>query len=263
MGTGGFPRDRGRRFSWLAAAVLALSGASCVGIAATHRQSQEQPQPPLSTVSATGSSTTPPVLGSRTASATPPVSPSPTSSSVTSPVLTPSEPGPLGTGLALPASTPVALVIPAIGVRTPLLELGLSALGALETPKGAHYDEAGWYRYSPTPGSVGPAVIAGHVDSAANGPSVFFRLSDLKPADRVMVTRTDGSVAVFAVDQVLRYRKTGFPTELVYGDTNRAVLRLITCGGRFDQSSGQYLDNIVVLASLVSTAPVTPAGRHL
>lgn len=235
MGTAArFPPDRGRRLCRVAAAVLALSGASCVGVAATH---QHRPQPPLSTVGTT-------------------VSPA------ARPVLTLPDPGGPGIALALPASRPVALVIPAIGVRTPLLKLGLSAQGALETPpQGAHYDEAGWYQYSPTPGSVGPAVIAGHVDSAANGPSVFFRLIDLQPGNRVSVTRADGSVAVFAVDDVLRYRKTEFPSALVYGDTDRAVLRLITCGGRFDHASGHYLDNIVVLASLVATAHAHPAQQ--
>lgn len=152
----------------------------------------------------------------------------------------------------LTASAPLALAIPAIGVQSPLLHLGLTAEGALEVPTpGPHYNEAGWYRYSPAPGSLGPAVIAGHVDSAAAGPSVFFRLGSLRPRDTVLITRADGSVAVFAVDDVRRYPKSRFPSQLVYGNTNRAALRLITCGGPFDRVSGHYLDNIVVLASLV------------
>jgi sortase (surface protein transpeptidase) len=114
---------------------------------------------------------------------------------------------------------------------------------------GPDYDRAGWYRYSPVPGALGPAVIAGHVDSAAVGPSVFFRLSSLRPGDTALVTRTDGSVAEFAVDGVRRYPKGQFPTELVYGDTDHAALRLITCGGAF--ANGHYFDNIVVRASLV------------
>jgi hypothetical protein len=37
----------------------------------------------------------------------------------------------------------------------------------------------------------------------------------------------------------------------VYGDTKgRAELRLITCGGAFDQSTGHYVDNIVAFAHL-------------
>lgn len=228
--------DQGRRATQVAAAALVLTGATCVGVGATH---QRRPEPPLSAVETTVSATT------------------------TRPLSTMPQTGGAATGPVLPASTPVLLAIPAIGVRTRLIRLGLSRQGALETPPpGPHYDEAGWYRYSPTPGSLGPAVIAGHVDSAANGPSVFFRLVDLRPQDRVLVTRVDGSVAVFAVDNVLRYRKTGFPSALVYGNTHRAALRLITCGGRFDHASGHYLDNIIVLASLVDTTHVGPAARR-
>jgi hypothetical protein len=92
-------------------------------------------------------------------------------------------------------------------------------------------------------------VIVGHVDSAANGPSVFWRLGSLRPRDIVRVTRADGTVAVFAVDDVRRFRKTRFPSQLVYGNTNHAALRLITCGGPLE--GGHYRDNIVVRASLV------------
>jgi hypothetical protein len=120
----------------------------------------------------------------------------------------------------------------------------------MEVPAGAHYDLAGWYRYSPVPGALGPAIIAGHVDSAVRGPSVFFKLGSLRPHDTVLVMRADRSVAVFAVDDVHRYPKREFPSKLVYGNTNHAALRLITCGGEFDPATGHYLDNIVVTASL-------------
>ena len=160
--------------------------------------------------------------------------------------------GPAKSALAGSTAAPVWLDIPALRVRSPLIQLGLTSAGTLEVPPpGPHYDEAGWYRYSAQPGSIGPAVIAGHVDSAAQGPSVFFRLGSLRARDVVLVTRADGSIAVFAVEQVLRFRKSQFPTKLVYGNTDRAALRLITCGGRFDRASGHYLDNIVVMASLV------------
>ena len=157
----------------------------------------------------------------------------------------------------LPASAPLALAIPAIGVRSPLLHLGQTAQGSLEVPApGPHYNDAGWYRHSPTPGSLGPAIIVGHLDSA-QAPSVFFRLADLRPQDTVLITRTDGSVATFAVDDVRRYPKERFPTQLVYGNTDHAALRLITCGGAFDDS-GRHLDNIIVLASLVHPAKRSP-----
>ncbi len=155
-------------------------------------------------------------------------------------------------GPTLPRSKPVSLDIPSIGVHSVVRHLGQADDGALEVPApGPHYDEAAWYRYSPTPGSLGPAVMLGHVDSATDGPSVFFRLGELEPGDRVSITRADDSVAVFVVDQVRRYAKDDFPTELVYGDIDHAGLRILTCGGAFDDLAGHYEDNIVVFASLV------------
>ena len=148
-------------------------------------------------------------------------------------------------------SLPVSLHIPAIEVRSTLLHLGQAGDGSVETPRpGPSYNDAAWYRHSPTPGSRGPAILLGHVDSAAEGPSVFFRLGELTAGDRVAVRRADGTVAEFRVDRVRRYAKTEFPTNLVYGNIDHAGLRLVTCGGAFDNSTGRYLDNVVVFASL-------------
>jgi hypothetical protein len=157
---------------------------------------------------------------------------------------------PIPVNEVLPPSVPLFLDIPAINVHSSLQVLGLDEVGAIETPTGARYDEAGWYRHSPTPGSIGPAIILGHVDSAANGPSVFFSLGDLARGDLISVTRTDGSEARFMVDAVRQFAKDGFPTDLVYGDLDHAALRLITCGGVFDDGSGHYEANTVVFASL-------------
>jgi sortase (surface protein transpeptidase) len=159
----------------------------------------------------------------------------------------------------------VRITIPAIKVNSSLQQLGLSSPGVMAVPvPGPHYNEAGWYKYSPTPGSLGPAVIVGHVDSAAEGPSVFYLLGGLKPRDQVYVTLANGSVARFAVDAVRRYPKVHFPSQLVFGNTTAADLRLVTCGGPFDSATGHYLDNIIVLASLVGVRggppPLSPAA---
>ncbi len=159
-------------------------------------------------------------------------------------------------GPVMAASTPLSVTIPAIKVKSTLLQLGRTAAGALEVPPpGPTYNSAGWYKYSPTPGALGPAVIAGHVDSAADGPSVFYRLGALQRGDTVDVARADGSVAIFTITDVSRYHKTAFPTQLVYGNTNRADLRLITCGGSFDSNTGHYTDDVIVFASLTSATP--------
>lgn len=102
-------------------------------------------------------------------------------------------------------------------------------------------------------------MIVGHVDSKRGGPSVFYRLGELRPRDQVRVVRDDGSVAVFAVEDVRRFSKSDFPTQLVYGNTDHAALRLITCGGPFDRGTGHYRDNVVVTASLLDLAAAPPS----
>ncbi len=173
------------------------------------------------------------------------------------------DPAPMVVGPMLPRSKPVSIDIPAIDVHSTLQYLGLTEQGTLQVPvPGPHYNEAAWFKYSPTPGSLGPAVISGHVDSAAQGPSVFFNLGDLRRGDKVLVTRADGLVAVFRVDGVRHYPKDDFPTLLVYGNTDHAALRLITCGGPFDYATGHYVDNIVVFASLVGADTSALTGNH-
>jgi sortase (surface protein transpeptidase) len=148
-----------------------------------------------------------------------------------------------------PVAAPVALTIPAIGVSTPLIRLGLTSAGTLQVPD--RFDVAGWYDRSPRPGAIGPAVIAGHIDNV-NGPAVFYRLGLLGPGDQVDVRRADGTVAVFQVTHVGLYPKDRFPTAAVYGATPGPELRLITCGGAFDWSRHSYLSNVVVYAAEVS-----------
>jgi sortase (surface protein transpeptidase) len=155
----------------------------------------------------------------------------------------------------LTRAVPTRLDIPAIGVSTPLMTLGLNGDGTIAVPPLRTDAPAGWYRYLATPGETGPAVILGHVDTARDGPAVFYRLRDLRPGDRVSVQRADGRTAVFAVDRVAEYAKADFPAAAVYGSVDRPVLRLITCGGTFDASKHSYQSNIVAYAALVSAHP--------
>ena len=170
------------------------------------------------------------------------------------------EPTPVHAGMRLAAaaeppavvllrSEPVRVEIPALGLSSPVMGLGLTDDGSMEVPPGAR--PAGWYDGSPTPGELGPAVLAGHVDWAGQA-GVFAGLDQLDPGDEVRVDRVDGSTVTFTVDRVAEYAKDGFPTETVYGDVPYAGLRLITCGGAFDEDEGDYLDNVVVYARLTA-----------
>lgn len=144
---------------------------------------------------------------------------------------------------------PVEVRIPSIGVRSALDRLVLDATGVLTPP--ADPARAGWFAGGVRPGDPGPAVIAGHVDSRT-GAAVFTRLSALRPGAVVEVTDAKGAVARFSVEEVKTYSKAGFPTAQVYGATPDPELRLITCGGAFDQGRGHYVDNVVVYATLMT-----------
>jgi hypothetical protein len=143
------------------------------------------------------------------------------------------------------AAVPVRIEIPAIGVRAPIIRLGLNPDRTLEVPE--NFGDTGWWTGGPRPGEAGPAVIAGHVDSHT-GPAVFYRIRDLRPGDAIVVERRDGTRARFTIQGSEEYPKAHFPTARVYGRTPGPTLRLITCSGTFDHASGHYLDNTVVYA---------------
>ena len=141
---------------------------------------------------------------------------------------------------------PVEVRIPAIGVDSTLVDLGIADDGTMQVP--TDFQKAGWLTAAPAPGERGPAVIAGHVDSH-RGPAVFYRLSELRPGDEVEVVQEDGDVVTFTVRGSAQFAKDDFPTDQVYGPAPGPVLRLITCSGDIDPKSGHYLDNTVVFAS--------------
>jgi hypothetical protein len=151
-------------------------------------------------------------------------------------------------GLVLPESHPEALSIPRIGVHSRLVDLGLGDNGAMDTPNDPAV--AGWFDRGPTPGALGPAVIAGHV--TWGGSAIFYRLGTVRPGDQVNVTRKDGKTAVFTVTRVAKFSKSRFPSRQVYGAIDHAGLRLITCGGTYDSARHRYLDNVVVFARLTA-----------
>ncbi|WP_226484165.1 class F sortase [Streptomyces parvulus] len=153
----------------------------------------------------------------------------------------------------LERSVPVGLRIPAIGVDTPVLRLGLAADGTVEVPPVTDDDRAGWYRHSPTPGQAGPSVLLGHVTVGTHGDGVFRHLARLHRGDRIETRLENGTAAGFTVTAVRTVRKAQFPTDDVYGNVDRPELRLVTCGGPL--TGGEYRDNVIVFARLATTGP--------
>jgi Sortase domain len=219
-----------RRATAAVACVLALSGALAVGVAVRAQRSAPQPS-----AAAAGS------VISTTVPATKPRIPGPATTAHPTTTAKPKAKG-------LSASPPTAVSIPSIGVATSLIQLGRNADGSVAVPQSFHV--AGWYTGSVTPGQIGPTIILGHVDSKA-GPGIFFRLGALEPGDKVTVNRADGKAVTFVITGVRSYLKNEFPTLSVYADTPIPTLRLITCGGAFDRSTGHYLSNIIAFGQAV------------
>lgn len=140
----------------------------------------------------------------------------------------------------------VSVSIPSIAVESVLVPLGLDPGTRVLVPP-ERYDVAGVLEEGTVPGDIGPAIIAGHVDSRA-GPGVFYRLEEVALGDLISVGLTDGQRIDFRVVEVSQYPKTAFPTDAVYGPTPERELRVITCGGSFDSTRLSYVDNIVVYA---------------
>jgi hypothetical protein len=159
----------------------------------------------------------------------------------------------------LPRSVPYKIVIKKISMWVLTDQVGIRRDSRIETPPYDKADKAFWYRNSSTPGEAGPSVFFGHVDSK-DKIAAFFYLSKVRPGNRIEIFRQDRSTAIFEVTSVEQFPKQSFPTARVYGHTEEATLRLVTCGGKYDTKTQSYMDNIVVFATMVGSVP-PPAKR--
>ena len=243
MRNSGKKKGKGRVFALTGIITAALIGSVLVGLGV--RGEAPPPSPPVTeAVAATG-----------------PTQPSKPSSQKAPPTEVPSvrnKPAP-GTARETPAdlllkrSQPTKLTIPSIDVDTDLMNVGLQADGTIGVPPLDPDAPAGWFDRGPAPGEKGPAVILGHVTAQnKEGPAVFFKLGALRKNDQIFVTRADGKEAIFTITRIVQTQKQDFSGIDTYGNTDDAQLRLITCGGTFNESTGRHADNIVVHATLSS-----------
>jgi hypothetical protein len=144
-------------------------------------------------------------------------------------------------------SAPVRVQVPSLHISSSLEALGLLPDGTMKPP--TEFGVAGWYAGGTRPGAVGPAVIAGHVDSH-DGPGIFLDLGQIKLGATIVVTTRTKQTLRFTVTEIKQYPKNRFPVNVVYGPTPVATLRLITCTGRFNEATGHYLDDLVVTSQL-------------
>ncbi|NNF63966.1 MAG: class F sortase [Acidimicrobiia bacterium] len=155
-----------------------------------------------------------------------------------------------------PDRLPVSLRIPAIDVVAPILPAGVEDNGDMEVPDNV--SQVGWYKYGPSPGQGGSAVLAAHVDLASQGPGVFYELRTVEPGDLIEVTFDDGSIETYRAEARTIYDKDELPLEAIFSREGPPVLTLITCGGGFNTTARSYDSNVVVYAVPVD-APAVPS----
>ena len=140
---------------------------------------------------------------------------------------------------------PVGLHLETIGVdNAPVIPVGVLDNGEMEIPGAT---EVGWYRFGPSPGEHGSAVLAAHI--AYNGRNGLFRkLDQMQQGDSFEVAYDDGTTSRFEVTEIAQYGKAELPFDRIFAKDGEAGLVLITCGGTFNESLRSYDDNIVVYA---------------
>lgn len=162
----------------------------------------------------------------------------------------------------LDAAAPERVEIPSIGVKAPVVGRGLDTTGAVDPPPYEAPQSVGWYAQGAEPGTEGAALFVGHVDTETK-PAVFYGLSTARPGEKVRVTRTDGTVAEFTIDDVQVFTRERFDAQKAYGprEDGRAELRLITCGGTYDREARAYTANVVVSAYLTGRKSADSGSR--
>ena len=139
----------------------------------------------------------------------------------------------------------MSIDLPTLGVaEAPVTDVGVEDNGDMEIPGAS---EVGWYRFGPSPGDMGSAVLAAHI--AFNGVDGVFRdLTEMRPGDRFSVNFSDGSSREFIVFGLRQWSKLEIPLEELFARDGTPRLVLITCGGNFNRALDSYDDNVVVIA---------------
>ncbi len=140
------------------------------------------------------------------------------------------------------------LVIPSIGVDAAIEHVGLTAAGAMGTPR--KLANVAWYKYGTEPGGIGSAVIAGHVENSLGLPGVFHDLSEIQVGDEIVVTGEDGARLRFTVTAKAEYPAAAAPNEEIFNSTGGRYLKLITCVKTVVNGKTKYDDRLVVTAVL-------------
>lgn len=144
--------------------------------------------------------------------------------------------------------SPHMIQIPKLSAKAPIVKVG-TRNRELDIPLDPHV--VGWWAGGARPGArKGTAILAGHINySGVSG--TLARIGTLDPGDTVYVTGLHKHRKIrlkFTITGVRTYRKTALPYKQIFDQRTAGRLAIVTCGGPFDASTGNYEDNIVAFA---------------
>ena len=135
-------------------------------------------------------------------------------------------------------------------IELPVQPVGVADDGWMELPTTAY--AIGWYRFGARPADrAGTTVLAGHVDTKAEGLGPLAALRDVNEGAEIVLTAADGRSRRYAVNDVEMIRKARVPLEQIFAREGPETLVVITCGGPYSRSTG-YRDNVIVTAAPLS-----------
>lgn len=145
---------------------------------------------------------------------------------------------------------PSRLVIPKLDLDIEVESVGMDDQGRMDVPKGV--TNVGWYKLGVKPGQTGNAVFDGHFDKPDGSPSVFYKLGSLKKGDLIEVIDQKDEKKQFKVTEVRVVDLDKFPLQEVFGETNKKMLNLITCGGEWNKAKKEYSERTIVFSEMVT-----------
>jgi hypothetical protein len=152
--------------------------------------------------------------------------------------------------------SPTRIEIPKLKASAPIIPVKTSPDGELDIPLNPKI--VGWWSPGAKPGATkGTAILAGHINYAGVT-GTLSAIGSLKPGDLVRVygkhDADNKKEITFSVTGVRTYHKTALPYKQIFDQSSIGRIALVTCGGPFDASTGNYLDNVVVYAVPTSAA---------
>jgi LPXTG-site transpeptidase (sortase) family protein len=145
-----------------------------------------------------------------------------------------------------PVGLPSRLIIESLNIDQRIESVGLTATGAMDTPKDP--SGIGWFAQGFRPGAPGNAVITGHYGWKNNRPAAFDKLSDLKTGDIILATDNVGKTYSFTVDKVKIYKRDAIVPE-IFASSDDSHLNLITCSGEWNVKLKEYENRLVVFTT--------------